>query len=184
MDMHLPYTEPRKYKGRFAGPRPASLSKDDFHRSEVMKADLTDADKQYIRDRYDQNLAYIDDQIARFMDGLPEEATIMVVSDHGEEFWDHGDFEHGHSLYDELLRIPMVIRGPGVTAGRFQEPVSMIDVAPTLAMAAGLDGESMLGWPLQSLADGSRRAEFMARPQAFGRPLYGLRQWGSLVGDR
>ena len=183
MDMHLPYTEPREFKGMYAGERPDGLSKDDFLRNDVVKANLDEDGRQYVVDRYDQNLAYVDTQVSRFLDALPEDATVVIMSDHGEEFWDHGGFEHGHTLYDELLRIPMVVRGPGITAGRFSEPVSILDVTPTLGVAAGLQLDDWLGWPLQELADGSRKTEFANRPHAFGRPLYGLRRWGALSGS-
>jgi hypothetical protein len=58
--------------------------------------------------------------------------------------------------------------------------VSLLDVAPTLALAAGLSTDGMTGWPLQDLVSGERQAEFADRPQAFGRPLYGMRRWGVL----
>jgi hypothetical protein len=107
---------------------------------------------------------------------------VVVLSDHGEEFWDHGGFEHGHTLYDELLRVPMIVKGPGISAGRFDEPVSLLDVAPTIAKAAGIGtaGMAMVGTDLATVADRTQAELVANRPQAFGRPLYGLRQWASL----
>ena len=182
MDMHLPYTEPPSYRNRFAGEAPKQLPAYSFHRSTVVKAarKIGDAGKQYVVDRYDNNLAFVDDQLMRFLDELGPRDTVLLVSDHGEEFWDHGGFEHGHTLYDELLRVPMLWRGPGSGTGRHAEPVSLLDVAPTLATAAGLSTDGMSGWPLQDLVSGERTAEFAGRPQAFGRPLYGMRRWGVL----
>ena len=75
------------------------------------------------------------------------------------------------------------MRGPGIKAGQFEEPVSILDVTPTLSQAAGLQLDDFLGWPLQGLADGSRTSAFADRPHAFGRPLYGLRRWGALSGS-
>ena len=134
--MHLPYTEPREFKGLYAEARPSGLTTDDFLRNDVVKANLDSDGRQYVKDRYDQNLAYVDAEVSRFLNALPDNATVVIMSDHGEEFWDHGGFEHGHTLYDELLRIPMVVRGPGIKAGRFEEPVSILDVTPTLSQAA------------------------------------------------
>lgn len=184
MDQHLPYKEGLRWRYRFAGERPAVFPSDAFSRTDVTKLGgrIREEERQFLRDRYDNNLAYVDDQLTRLFDALDlkERDTVMLIADHGEEFWDHGGFEHGHALYDELLRIPAILLGPGVAAGRYEEPVSMLDVAPTLAEAAGLSLEGMEGWPLQRLADRSRAADFAARPQAFGRPLYGEQLWGGL----
>jgi arylsulfatase A-like enzyme len=71
-----------------------------------------------------------------------------VTADHGEEFWDHGSVGHGHSLYDELLHVPLLMRVPGVThAGdRVKTNVGLVDVAPTILDALGIDPpETMTG---------------------------------------
>ncbi len=184
MDMHLPYTEPLRYRHLFAGERPAAFRSDAFQRGDVVKLRGAgrDAARAYVQARYDNNLRYVDDQLARFLGALDEDDAVVIFADHGEEFWDHDGFEHGHTLYDELLRVPLVIRAPGIPAGRVEAPVSLMDVAPTVARIAGLSTEGMRGWPLQDLLLGDREADFRARPQAFGRPLYGARRWGVLVG--
>jgi hypothetical protein len=125
-------------------------------------------------------MRYLDDQLQRVFGQLNDDATVMIVSDHGEEFWDHDGFEHGHTLHDELLRVPLVVKGPGVTPGRFDAPTSLLDVAPTLAGIQGIDTVGMVGSDLRLLASGDTTEQFQNRPQAFGRPLYGLRRWGSL----
>ncbi len=180
MDMHLPYTEPLTHRYRFAGETPEQIGGDYFLRKAVTRGARTKETRQYVRDRYDNNLRYVDDHLARFLETLGPMDTVVILSDHGEEFWDHGGFEHGHTLYDELLRVPMVVKGPGVKPGRFDEPVSLLDVAPTLAGMARLDNAGMVGWDLRALTNGTQSADFTTRPHAFGRPLYGLRQWGSL----
>jgi hypothetical protein len=185
MDMHLPYTEPIQYRSLFAGDTPAGLDGTGyFLRNEVNRVARKEGDKAkaYFRGRYDNNMRYLDDQLDDFLGGLREDAIVMIISDHGEEFWDHGGFEHGHSLFDELLRVPMVLKGPGVTAGRFSSPTSLLDVAPTLAAMAGVDTAGMVGMDLRTLASGTAQQAFMDRPLSFGRPLYGLRRWGSLTG--
>jgi len=182
MDMHLPYTEPFQYRSLFAGQPPAELGSSYFLRHEITRAARTmgEAGKAYVRGRYDNNMRYLDDQLARFLKRVGEDAVIMIVSDHGEEFWEHGGFEHGHTLYDELLRVPLILKGPGIDPGVFHAPTSLIDVAPTLAGIAGVDGAGMVGSDLRLLASGKATDMFSQRPQAFGRPLYGLRRWGSL----
>lgn len=182
MDMHLPYTEPIQYRSLFAGPAPEALGGSYFLRHDVTRAvrTLGDDAKEYVRGRYDNNMRYLDDQLERLFANLKDDAIVMIVSDHGEEFWDHAGFEHGHTLYDELLRIPMVLKAPGVEPGTFEAPTSLLDVAPTLAAVAGVDTAGMVGTDLRLLASGNATDVFNQRPQAFGRPLYGTRRWGSL----
>ncbi len=186
MDPHLPYDEPDDYRRMFAGDAPTALPREKFFRGEVVGARLrTPEDRQYIRDRYDNNIRYADDQLARLYDRLAPDDIVIFFSDHGEEFWDHGGFEHGHTLFDELLRVPLILRAPGIPASRQTAPVSLLDITPTvldlvgLPVPDGLDGRSL--GPLVRGEEGAD-AVFAARPQAFGRPLYGHERWGVLDG--
>ena len=72
--------------------------------------------------------------------GIYEDATIVFLSDHGDEFLDHGAWEHGHSLYNELIHIPLLIKLPGSrSAGaRIDEVVSIVDVLPTIMDLQGI----------------------------------------------
>ncbi len=94
---------------------------------------------------YDGEIAYTDMETGRLLGelrnrGLGENTIVLIVGDHGEEFLEHGGIEHGRSLYQELTHIPLVISGPGFTGGRvISQPVAQLDVAPTLAAAAGID---------------------------------------------
>jgi hypothetical protein len=72
---------------------------------------------------YDAEVAFTDSEVGRLLAGLDElglaERTIVVAtSDHGEEFLDHGGFEHGHTLYAELTHVPLIVRAPGLAPGR------------------------------------------------------------------
>lgn len=109
------------------------------------------------RNLYAGEIRYTDREIGRLLDGLAErglaESTIVVVtSDHGESFGEHGLTGHSHSLYSELLQIPLMIRAPGLVAAgsRISTPVSLIDIAPTVLDLTGLpvpaaaQGESMV----------------------------------------
>jgi arylsulfatase A-like enzyme len=60
--------------------------------------------------------------------GVTEEALLIVTSNHAEEFWDHGGYEHGHSLHGELVRIPLIVRGPGIPSQRIHTPVYHVDL--------------------------------------------------------
>ena len=187
MDTHLPYTEPRKYKRLWAGSAPKGLG-GSFLRGDVLSAAKgkgKDPARQYVIDRYDGAIRYVDDQIARVLEPLGPRDVAVVFSDHGEEFWDHNGFEHGHTLYEELLAVPLVIRAPGLTPGRVPQAVSLIDVAPTLLEILGIEPDAnMTGLSLVPLttADATAIQSFDERLHGFGRPLYGDEQWGVLEG--
>ena len=76
---------------------------------------------------------------------------VILTSDHGEELFDHGGFEHGHAMWQELLHVPLIVWAPGVEPGRESAPVSLVDVTPTVLDRLGIapptrfDGISL--WP-------------------------------------
>lgn len=91
---------------------------------------------------YDGEIAYVDAEIARLLAGLADrDPLVVVVADHGEGLHEHGETEHGFLLYQSTLHVPVILAGPGVPAGlRRDEPVSLVDVAPTLASMFRLEG--------------------------------------------
>jgi len=102
---------------------------------------------------YDASIRYVDDAVGRLLDSLGSELdnTIVVISaDHGDEFGEHGKFSH-FTLYDGLLRVPLIIAGPNIKPGTvINQQVSLIDLAPTLTALAGIEkvsgfaGENLL----------------------------------------
>jgi arylsulfatase A-like enzyme/Flp pilus assembly protein TadD len=92
---------------------------------------------------YDGEIAFVDAEIGRLLGALRErwgDAGLLVIatSDHGESLGEHGELTHGYSLYDATQRVPLLISGPGLAAGRtVEEPVSLADVAPTILALAG-----------------------------------------------
>lgn len=94
-------------------------------------------------DRYDGEIAYTDHHVGRLLRALrahPEADNIVVVltADHGEAFGEHGARFHGRTLYEEEIRVPLLVSGPGIRAGRVRTPVALVDVAPTLLSLVGL----------------------------------------------
>ncbi len=79
--------------------------------------------------------------------GLLGGSLVLLTSDHGEEFWEHGNYEHGHSLYDELLRVPLVIAGPGVPRAEMKSRVRHVDLLPTVmeAVDPGFKNDGIAG---------------------------------------
>ncbi|HET6583019.1 MAG TPA: sulfatase [Nannocystaceae bacterium] len=99
-------------------------------------------------DRYDAEVAYVDDEIGRLVALLRRTklwpTTIFVVtSDHGEEFMDHGGWYHAEELYDESVRVPLVVRVPGLAAQRIAEPVGLVDLGATVLELAGLGAHAL-----------------------------------------
>ena len=127
--------------------------------------DATDRDKQFIIDMYDAELRRLDDIYGRLFAQLQEmgewDNTIIVfVSDHGEEFGEHGKYgRHTYTLNEELLRVPLVIAGPGVPVGQtFDAPVRMVDVAPTILELVGVENpQFFMGQSLSPIWNGEER---------------------------
>jgi arylsulfatase A-like enzyme len=185
MDMHLPYTEPLSYRYKWAAKTPPGGMTERMQRATVrsgISSGEAEAVKQYVIDRYDQNLNYLDDQLTALFAELGEDTTVVIFADHGEEFWDHKGFEHGHTLYDELLRVPLVVKAPGVSAARLSSPVSLLDLTPTVLELVGLEPEGQGVSLLPAIrGEGGARQALEDRHQAFGRPLYGNPRWGVLT---
>lgn len=105
---------------------------------------LSGEDVRYVSDLYDAEIAALDQRLGALLaeleaQGALENTLILVTSDHGDEFADHGHFEHGYSLYQEMLHVPLIAVLPGHFEGGLvaAHPVHLVDVAPTLAALAG-----------------------------------------------
>jgi arylsulfatase A-like enzyme len=105
--------------------------------SRVEKVEFDEADVRHLRELYDAGVRQLDTELGRligFLDdkGLVDETLLLITSDHGEEFMDHGRVDHFFATYQESLRVPLIIRGPGIPAGvRIDAPVSLLDLKPT-----------------------------------------------------
>ena len=89
------------------------------------------------RERWLDELARVDAQIDRLLAGiaaagLRDRTFVVLTADHGEAFGEHGTHMHGSTLYEEVVRVPLVVAGPGHAPRRVHAPVSLLDVAPTL----------------------------------------------------
>jgi arylsulfatase A-like enzyme len=184
MDPHLPYKEPLTYRKLYAPAKPKILADEVFLRTNLLKAAKGNRQivRNYLVDRYDQNIRYVDDGVRRLMASVPADATVVLFADHGEEFFDHDELEHGHSLYDELIRVPLVVRSPGLPPGRAGAPVTSMDITPTVLELLGIPAGAFDGHSLATLARNGQDAALDGRARAFGRVLYGDQQWGSVKG--
>lgn len=110
-------------------------------------------------DRYDSEIKHVDREVMRLLRALDErferEVIVAITADHGEEFREHGGVYHGSTLYDEQVRVPLILRAPGLPASRIASPVEVIDIAPTLLGAADIPvPSSMRGRDLRAHALG------------------------------
>jgi len=182
LEPHLPYTEPEELRGRFAPERPPVRLMmpltSHLLRDLTFTSTPTAEEESYVRARYDQNVAAVDAALAALAEDLGPGHTLAITSDHGEEFWEHGGVEHGHALWPEVMRVPLIVTGHGVEAARHDTPVSLLDVAPTLLELSGLAvPPGLAGRSLAGLIRGSAPAP-AARPLAMGHTLYGFGRWG------
>ncbi|MEO0650170.1 MAG: sulfatase-like hydrolase/transferase, partial [Planctomycetota bacterium] len=109
-------------------------------------------------ERYRGEIRWTDEHLGRVLTALEaspfaERTVVALTADHGEEWEDHGELGHGHTLYRELVRVPLLLRAPGLASGRVAERVSLLDLAPTLLDLCGLPPlEGIGGRTLRPLA--------------------------------
>jgi arylsulfatase A-like enzyme len=155
-DPHWHYDPPASTRPLFERPYRGTVTGlwQDFSKRARVSAD----DVQHLVDLYDGEIRYVDDELGRVLDhmksrGLDRSTLVVVTSDHGEEFQEHGSWEHQKTLYEEVIRVPLVVRGPDVAPRRETAQVSLLDVAPTILAWAGLQpwphaqGRSLLAPP-------------------------------------
>jgi arylsulfatase A-like enzyme len=144
MDAHFPYEPPPPYDRKFDPAYTGSATGRNFFEK---RESLTTRDVSHVKALYDGGIACADDAIgALFAElesrGLLGNAIIVYSADHGEGFLDHGRFLHAGTLYEELVHVPLVLRLPGIRPQRLDEPVSLVDLAPTLLDALGIPAPS------------------------------------------
>lgn len=158
VEPHGPYQPQEPFRSRFA--RDVSLelgSRRSLRGIEMAPAPPARAVRESLRALYDAEVATADAAFGQLRAGLErrrlwEKTVVVVLADHGEEFFEHGRWEHGSTLHAETLSIPLLIRVPGVGAGRRVRRVAQqVDLLPTLLELAAaplpprLDGTSLLG---------------------------------------
>lgn len=152
MDPHLPYLTrddfrskftDSKYKGRFRhgvpfedlDPRPGRRWY--AYEGPPPMPKLTDQESRFISDYYDAEVAEVDAFVGRVIEALKksgqwDRTIVAFVSDHGEGLGDHNHYHHGYTLFDDQVRIPMLLRVPGMESQTITQPVASIDLAPTI----------------------------------------------------
>jgi arylsulfatase A-like enzyme len=152
-DPHDPYQAPERYfsKASYHGPfeDPAALNQLYFSLNfgETPPFTAGEEDYQELKNRYDDEIRYLDSQLEELVtlldsEGLLENTVVAFTSDHGEAFGEHDRVKHGHTLFEEEVHVPLILRGPGITPGRVSAPIGVRLLGATLLQLAGLPANS------------------------------------------
>lgn len=143
MEPHTPYDPGEPYRSTFA--RDDARVDDEAARAKLIDLKrLSPAEVERLESLYDGEVAAVDAEIRALFSELEQigflhNAVIVITSDHGEEFGEHGVMLHGLTLFNGVMRIPFIIVAPGYAGGRVvEDAVSLVDVAPTLLELTGL----------------------------------------------
>ncbi len=117
------------------------------------------------QDRYDSEIAYTDHAVGTIVSDFEARrpgSLVIISADHGEEFDDHAGRYHGTTLYDEQIRVPLIMAGPGIATGVVRGPVELVDLAPTIggllgmSLPARMRGTDLGPWLMPSQPPGER----------------------------
>jgi len=155
MDTHLPY---HLHEGNreLAAHAPRNFVPGQFERRDVReltaRGELTAEEKAYLVALYDEQIRYSDKTVGELTAlfrtaGILDHSLLIVTSDHGEEFWDHDNYEHAHSLYEEVLRVPLIMVSEHLPAARLESRVRLIDILPSIMelVSPGFKRDNMAG---------------------------------------
>lgn len=177
-DPHAPYNPPAHFHARLTTeaatlPRPLGFYTGLGHannpeRGEMKLRDalpmLSPAELRFIRRLYHLEIESIDERVGALLralerSGRGDNTIVVFTSDHGESFGERGTYLHGQGYHDEVVRVPLILAGPGIPAGnRVREPVSHLDLMPTLAALLGVEMPSQVqGRSLREELRGSER---------------------------
>ena len=150
MDVHGPYNPPNGYN-KYASRSLTNIEAQALYQKCVKRPeDMTNEDKQLLVDLYDGEITYLDDYLAEFVEsleasGLLDETLLVITSDHGDAFGEHGYYAHPRYLHDELLHVPLLLSPPGGASQRIDSLVSTLDILPTILECIGDNDGNLYG---------------------------------------
>jgi arylsulfatase A-like enzyme len=176
MDTHAPYTPPPSFREKYASAvkNPDIGSTSQLQALVKRKMPVTQTLVNNLVSLYDAEIAFNDHNFGIFLQklrqrGLYDESLIILLSDHGEEFYEHGSWEHQKTLYAEMLNIPLIIKFPSSSATgkkRIQHMAQHIDILPTILDSVGIqipqyvEGQSLLALLSPDAKEKSSRRAF------------------------
>ena len=139
-DVHTDFTPDPKWRMEFVRPYDGELNGNTQQLISFRFGDekLSEADTIFLEEMYEAEIRTFDEILGRLLDyleiaGLSDETIVAITSDHGEEYNEHGSVLHGRTYYQEVIRVPILMRGPGIPAGlQIDDPVHLIDLTRTL----------------------------------------------------
>jgi len=159
-DIHYDFVPPAPYDTMFDPDYTGTMDGRMFIERDDVNPKMDPRDLDHIKALYDGEIRFTDEHVGRILDrlrakGVLDSTVVMIVSDHGDEFFEHGNKGHHRTVYDEVLHIPFALRLPpdaGHAGKAVDAQVTLLDVFPTLLDAAGFtppagaEGESLVGW--------------------------------------
>lgn len=141
MEPHSPYTPRESFRRALPPLGPPRLIPDDVTVPPYLAAKQS-RDLRYYESLYDAEIREVDAAVGGFLDALRarpawRNTAVVLTADHGEQFLEHGGLEHNTALYDELIRVPLIVRVPGYGSRYLAAQAQLVDVLPTLAAVAG-----------------------------------------------
>jgi arylsulfatase A-like enzyme len=206
VDPHAPYSKPGVVRHKsFRGDSLLTGEGDVDHDTSPDVARLRSGEirldakgKDLVRSLYAAEVATVDATVGGVLAsldrlGLRDRTLVVVVADHGEELWEHGGVEHGHTVYDELVRVPLILSWPGhLEPGAVDAVVGVTDVVPTVLDLLGLtapgplDGQTLRPFVEGDATDPPDTRAILVENMLFGEERLGVRsrkwkfvQWGS-----
>jgi arylsulfatase A-like enzyme len=167
-DPHSPYDPPSAYLSGLDDLDPSPVDLTDEAAIIALSSDpagLSKADQALVIEhteiRYQGELRYLDDQLRRLWQELelrsvPQDTLIVLFSDHGEQFFEHGAYTHGMTLYAEEVDAIAALRAPGLDAGTWSGPTAHQDLVPTILGALGIEAPSLVTAPVLGTAPADR----------------------------
>ncbi len=175
LDTHAPYDSPDTTKAlrkKYPDDWETRRAYYDEHRKRGLPTDPRY--EQFCREMYAEEVKYVDRWVGELLTELKrvnayEDSVIVIMADHGEELFDHGGFEHGHSMHEETLRVPLLVKWPrGIAADRrISQTVGLTELGATLLDLAKLPTRNMQRRPLPR-RDGGLGAEVFSEGVLYG----------------
>jgi arylsulfatase A-like enzyme len=189
---HFPYDPPAPFDTRFGsgGPLPEAAARDRDWYVSVNRGTTrpSPAEIDHLVRLYDGNLAYVDQEVGALRRALEEaglwdRTTLVIASDHGEQLFEHGYISHSGQVYEESVRVPLIVRLPAGRAPRgvrIRQLASLADLAPTIADLMGMLGQggsdrAFDGRSLLPVMLGGEGHPFVVSRTVWDRPVYALR---------
>ena len=178
MEPHSPYTPPARLRALFPPRTPPRLAPQGAVPEWMEQGGSLDAN--FYESLYDGEIRSADEALGQLFDGLRKRGlwdhlVLVVTADHGEEFLDHGGFEHNRTLYDEMVHVPLIVKAPGLAPAVRDVQTESVDLAPTLARVAGATPpEGLAGADIWRELEGTSAGEPLAYAERPGE-IYMLR---------